>query len=75
MFDSIISSHTSRAQAREAAKKVNGAVVRAGHFGNGSFGLYARTKANGQYIGGPNPLILVWHVVKKGAHHVSNHPV
>ena len=61
----IISSHTSREAAREAAKKSNGRVIRAGRFCNGSFGLYARLKENGQYVGGCNPMITVWHVVPR----------
>ena len=58
----IKSSHTSRASARKAARRNGGKVVRGGCFANGSFGLYPRMKSNGQYVGGPAPLLNVWHV-------------
>lgn len=61
----ILSSHTSREVARKEAKRIGGKVVRAGTFANGSFGLYARVKSNGLWVGGSNSLISVWHVVKK----------
>lgn len=40
-------------------------VVRLGLFANGSFGVYARQKSNGQYVNGHNPLINVWAVIKR----------
>lgn len=60
----VISRHRSRREAREAVTTKQ-TVVRLGTFANGSFGLYAPVKQNGQYINGPNPLITVWAVVQK----------
>lgn len=63
-FSDIIRSYTSRQAARDSLKKGE-RVVRAGTFANGSFGLYAPLRSCGIPVGGPNPLITVWHVVAK----------
>jgi hypothetical protein len=56
---------TSRSAARAACGKGE-RVERLGVFGNGSFGLYAPLKPNGQYVRGyHDPLITVWAVMPK----------
>lgn len=50
----VRSSFLTRREAAAYAKKVNGKVLRAGAFANGSFGLYSRRQ--GEH------LINVWHV-------------
>lgn len=61
----VISRHPSRSDARAAASQCGGSVKYGGLFGNGPFGLYAKLKGNGEYVGEPSPLIHVWYVIGK----------
>jgi len=63
-FQDIIRSYASREKARKSLRPGE-KVVRAGVFANGSFGLYAPLRSCGLPVGGPNPMITVWHIVKK----------